>query len=34
MSDEVLIGLAYLAVFLVLAAGGIAMWRAGKDGDE
>lgn len=34
MSDEALIRLAYITVFLVLAAIGIAMWKAGKEGDE
>ena len=34
MSDEVLIRLAYLAMFLVLTSVGIAMWMAGKEGDE
>ena len=34
MSDEALIGLAYITVFLVLTAVGIAMWKAGKEGDE
>lgn len=34
MSDEALIRLTYITVFLVLAAIGIAMWKAGKEGDE
>lgn len=34
MSDEVLIRLAYITVFLVLTAIGIAMWKAGKEGGE
>lgn len=34
MSDEALISLAYITIFLVLTAFGIAMWKAGKEGDE
>ena len=34
MSDELLLALAYGVVFLALALFGVAMWKAGKEGEE
>lgn len=34
MSEEMLIRLAYAVVTLILIIAGVAMWKAGKEGDE